>query len=173
MNCGNKKIPQYCKCSIGNGFAEIGKVLINSMFDTPTHMSAGQAVSSLLSALTVHSRQIFQRVTVCLAREDSTSQNCESCFPLGSGDLEVNVCNGSLAGKYRNNSACIFCQGQGNKIWECRLSYKRQRGLSFLPEKQVLLSPKCSDVFKIELPRERTAFCLNQLRPQQLVFASI
>lgn len=69
----------------------------------------------LQDALTVHATQIFQRVTVCSARENSTNQNCESCFPLGSGDLEVSVCNGSLAGKYRNNSAAcipqgIFCQ---------------------------------------------------------------
>lgn len=121
VNHGSKKIPQYCKCSTGSVFAEIVRLLINYMFDTPTHMSAGQAVSSLSGALTVPAKQVFQRVTVCSAKENSTNQNCESCFPLGSGNLGANVCNGSLAGKYKSNSAAciprgIFCQGQGSKI---------------------------------------------------------
>lgn len=64
MNCASKKIPQYSKCSIGNSFAEIGRVLINYMFDTPTYMSAGPTVYSLSAAFTGHARQIFQRVTV-------------------------------------------------------------------------------------------------------------
>lgn len=95
-------------------------------------MSAGQTVYSLSAAFTGHARQIFQRVTVWSAKKTSTNQSCERCFPLGSDNLEVNVCNGSLAGKYRNNSAAcipwlIVCQGQGSKIWECRFSYKTQR----------------------------------------------
>lgn len=102
------------------------------MFDTPTYTSAGQTVYSLSATFTGHARLIFQRVTVWSTKKASTNQNCGSCFPLGSGDLEVNVCNGSLAGKYRNNSAVciprlIFCQGQRSKIWEYRLSYKTQR----------------------------------------------
>lgn len=69
MNCGSNKIPQYCKSSIGNGFAEIGMVLINYVFDTPTYMSAGQTVYSLSAAFTGRARQIFQRVTVWSAKK--------------------------------------------------------------------------------------------------------